>query len=133
MRNRAKCKLCESIIESLDRNDCVTCSCGAISIEGGQEMLRCRANEWENFLRVDDNDNIIIPKFVETDPEAKIDIQHSELTQNYRMDKEEALEMLKEMAKRLNSLPPEALFAPINHADFCSLLLLLWEILRAKD
>lgn len=130
MRNRAKCKLCESIIESQDRNDYVTCSCGEISVDGGNEYHRCRASDWANFLRVDDDDNIIIPiiKEKETPP-----ILNEEPVTPHWMTKDEALEKLREMAKRISDLPPEAIYAPINHADFCSLLLLLWEILKAKE
>lgn len=43
----------------------------------------------------------------------------------------ELIEMLEEMSNRIESLPQEALYAPITHADFCSLLLLLSAILRA--
>ena len=40
IRNRAKCKKCKQIIESKFTHDFVTCKCGAISLDGGQEYCR---------------------------------------------------------------------------------------------
>ena len=54
MRNRAKCKLCNSIIESLHRYDYVKCACGEIAISGGLYELETSAKDYANFLRVDD-------------------------------------------------------------------------------
>ena len=39
-RNRAKCLLCGDIIESQSRHDFVTCSCGNLSVDGGEWYLR---------------------------------------------------------------------------------------------
>ncbi len=38
--NRAKCSRCGDIIESKYRHDFVTCSCGAIFVDGGFDYLR---------------------------------------------------------------------------------------------
>lgn len=40
LANRAECKDCGDIIESKYRHDFVTCSCGAISVDGGKDYLR---------------------------------------------------------------------------------------------
>jgi hypothetical protein len=40
LRNRARCKKCYSVIESLNRHDYKTCKCGAISVDGGLAYLR---------------------------------------------------------------------------------------------
>jgi hypothetical protein len=121
MRNRAKCKLCEEIIESTHRHDYVTCKCGEISVDGGDDYHRCRAGNWENFLRVDDEGNIVIP--VIKDPEP--------VPESPKPTKDELLSMLTEMIKRIESLPPQALYSPVNHADLNSLLILLASIFRA--
>ena len=39
-RNRAKCKICGDVIESRNTHDYVTCSCGAVSVDGGLDYLR---------------------------------------------------------------------------------------------
>ncbi len=56
MKNRAKCKKCHSVLESFHEFDYITCKCGEIAISGGNQKLECYANDWSNFLRVDDND-----------------------------------------------------------------------------
>ncbi len=38
--NRIKCNKCGDIIESKSRHDFVTCSCGAVSVDGGYDYLR---------------------------------------------------------------------------------------------
>lgn len=40
VRNVIKCKLCGDIIESKSVHDFVTCSCGAVSVDGGHNYLR---------------------------------------------------------------------------------------------
>jgi hypothetical protein len=57
MRNRAKCRLCNDIIESTHVHDYKTCSCGEISVDGGNEYHRCSAKDFHNFIRLDDKDN----------------------------------------------------------------------------
>ena len=52
IRNRAKCLLCGDIIESHDRHDFVTCSCGSLSVDGGRYYIR-RA-----FVNVDDYEEL---------------------------------------------------------------------------
>lgn len=46
--------------------------------------------------------------------------------------KQEMLEMLDQMIKRIEDLPQQALYTPITHADFVSLLILLHSILSAE-
>lgn len=38
--NKAKCKCCNSIIESTSRHHMCFCTCGAIFVDGGTEYLR---------------------------------------------------------------------------------------------
>lgn len=40
MRNRIQCLLCKEIIESKSVHDFVTCSCGNVSVDGGQEYCK---------------------------------------------------------------------------------------------
>lgn len=57
MRNRAKCRRCDDIIESTHRHDFVTCKCGEIAVDGGQAYFRAAAKNFENFIRLDDEGN----------------------------------------------------------------------------
>lgn len=47
----AKCRKCHDIIESKDRHDFVTCTCGAISVDGGQDYFR-RVGNFEDFEHI---------------------------------------------------------------------------------
>lgn len=114
MKNIAKCKACESIIESLCLNDEVSCKCGQISVYGGINM-GCSAIKWENFLRIDDEGNTIVPTIRE------------------KTMKESLLDSLDEMIKKIEEMPPNAMIISINHYDFASLLMLLSAIFRSDS
>ncbi len=115
MRNRAKCKKCESIIESLNIHDTVECKCGEISVSGG-DLLGCAAKNWTSFLRVDDEGNIITPTVQESP----------------KITRKDLLDAMDEMIKKIESMPPNAMVVSINHYDFCSLLVLLSSIFRLE-
>lgn len=115
MRNRAKCKACESIIESLSARDECTCKCGQISVSGGDRM-GCAAVDWSNFLRVDDEGNVIVPT-----------VQDKPLP-----TRQDFLDALDEMIKRIEEMPQQAMIVSINHYDFVSLLILLSSIFRSE-
>jgi len=48
IRNRGRCKKCGDVIESKYRHDFVTCTCGAISVDGGNAYLK-RSGNPEDF------------------------------------------------------------------------------------
>ena len=116
MINRAKCKLCESIIESFCEGDYVECKCGEIAVDGG-DKLRCSAKDFKNFLRVDDEGNEIVVHVREPGKQTK----------------EDFLKMLEEMIKNIENLPTHAMTAPINHYDFVATLILLLNIFKSPD
>ena len=115
MRNRAKCKACESIIESLNHRDECSCKCGQISVSGG-DRLGCSAIDWSNFLRVDDEGNTIVP----------------EIKDKPAPTREDFLDALNEMIKRIDDMPQQAMIVSINHYDFVSLLILLSSIFKSE-
>ena len=39
-RNAAQCLKCGEVIESRHRHDFKTCSCGALSVDGGKDYIR---------------------------------------------------------------------------------------------
>jgi hypothetical protein len=129
MRNRAKCKKCKAIIESLTVTDYVECPCGEIAIEGGLSALRSYANDYANFLRVDDLNNEILTKYV-ADPE-KPDEGHSPEDdsshgkQPEKLTKFDKLEMLRRCTAFYEELLPKARYEPISHQDLHAVLGLL--------
>jgi hypothetical protein len=124
MRNRAKCKLCKEIIESFTIQDYISCKCDEISIWGGNVKLHCEANDWNNFLRVDDEGNEIVVKIKSKE---EIDIPSSKPT------KADLIGILDEMIKNVEDLPSQAMLAPITHYDYCSLLILLSSLFKSDE
>jgi len=54
-RNIAKCALCQDIIESTFRHHFITCNCGAISLDGGDDYQR-GVGEPKNFLQLSEEE-----------------------------------------------------------------------------
>jgi len=125
MKNRAKCKLCLSIIESFHSEDHVQCKCSHIAVFGG-DSLRCSAIDWGNFLRVDDEGNEIC---VKTSQDTK---ENPEINVT-KPNKKDLLKMLKDMGDLIENLPPQAMNASITHYDFWSLIVLVSSILETED
>jgi hypothetical protein len=127
MKNRAKCKLCGDIIESLHVHDYVSCKCGEIAVDGGLQYLKAIARDWKNFLRVDDLGNEIEITIQEKEPSPKEDIRLPPPT------REELMTMLDDFLKRIEELPPGAGVAPVTHYDMMSFGLILSALFRSFD
>jgi hypothetical protein len=126
MRNRAKCKLCNSVLESFGPDDFVTCSCGEIAIG---PKLYAAARSWSNFLRVDDNDCEICVSYQENDNKKHNDVYKEE--QAHATTLEEFVSKLEDMIKTYKRLPEEAKNKPVTHADHMSLLMLLSSLFKS--
>jgi hypothetical protein len=124
MKNRAKCRKCESVIESFYADDYVSCKCNAIYVDGGTAM-RCGAYNWDDFLRVDDAGNVIIPK-IQSDIPRKENNKPNEIVKSKR---QQQLEVINDMITRFESLPQHIMSQPIDHYDFVSLLLFIKSVL----
>lgn len=124
MKNRAKCKLCQSIIESYHATDYVACACGHIAVDGG-DALKCYAKDWSNFLRLDaDGNEIAVSAQSSVKP---LDMPTTKPT------RKELIEMLDEMARNIERLPQRAMLEPITHYDFVSALMLVSELFKSSD
>lgn len=121
MRNRAKCKLCNEIIESFHRYDYITCKCGEISISGGLQSLECSAKNFSNFLRIDDVGNEMVVRVVDKDE------QNDEVP---KPTKKEMIESLENMIRSLENLPDHAMESPVNHYDLYTYLILIVQIFK---
>lgn len=131
MRNRAKCKLCQSIIESFHQFDHITCKCSEISISGGDFVFTAYAKDFANFLRVDDEGNEIIvsytDKLPDKDTEQKLDEPPKKVT------KKELLDILDTMIKADESLPEQAQHAPLSYYDLLRYMLVIQNILKKDE
>ena len=119
MRNRAKCKKCKTIIESLTKDDWVYCECTEIGISGGSNNYRCFAGDFSNFLRVDDEGNEIVVLYKEEKQEEPVSVKDLE---------DEVLRLIETVEK----LPDSAKLISINHYDYLTLLYLLSTLLKMK-
>lgn len=148
---RAKCRKCNNIIESKHRHDYVTCSCGAISVDGGKDYFRARFDDEANFICVDDEGNEIIPKKKEVAEPTPDELTRQKAQEQWENEKNhvihdlpappespkptkhEMLAILDEMIERIENLPQEARYAPVTHADQVSLMLLVTALFRASN
>ena len=59
IKNAIQCRKCGDIIESKHVHDFVSCSCGAVAVDGGHDYLRRCGNKEDiiEFSIVDNDDN----------------------------------------------------------------------------
>lgn len=124
MKNRAKCKVCLDVIESMHSTDIQICKCGEIGVEGGSAFY-CRAKNWDNFLRIDDDGREIAVKV-----SSDTTISHSGIES--KPSREELLEMFDEMVKTYEALPSNAMTSPVTHYDLLSVMLLVSALFKAE-
>jgi hypothetical protein len=127
MPKKAKCKLCNTTIESKGQWDYVSCACGEICIDchTGEFHAHIKTDP-KNLLLLDDEGNEIIP--VKADLPSTEEVSQNALA---KPSKEELLEILDNMRKNIEEMPSNALFSPITHSDFGSLLMLLSALFKA--
>lgn len=122
MRNRAKCKLCNSIVESFHATDNVECKCGEIAVYAGQ-ALKCAARDFNNFIRIDDDDEEIMVQYLK---------QQAEIVEETAKEptKEELLEIFGNYIKSIENLPPQAMQSYVSHYDLWTALAMVYSILK---
>lgn len=125
MRNRAKCKVCNDVIESFHSTDLRLCKCGEISVDGGN-ALKCAARSWDNFLRVDDQNNEIVITI--KDPEVIDDeVQANPPT------KEELIKHLDDYISGFDNLPQSAKNSYVTNYDLQSFAILMLAIFKVNN
>jgi hypothetical protein len=127
MRNRAKCKLCGDIIESFHPSDSVGCKCGEIAVSGGAALYTF-ANDYENFLRIDDCGNEIIVNYKERKNKIDSEKQADEPPQGSTID--DLINELDERVKYIENLPQHASASPVNHYEVAMFMLVISTILK---
>ena len=118
MRNRAKCKLCNKIIESFLPNDYVSCECGEIAISGGESFLRSTAKDYGNFLRVKDDG-------------SEVPVQFLDAVENKERTTHDILSSLNGIIHSMDRMPDHAMMTGITHVDFRNALITIEEILKS--
>ena len=131
MKNRAKCKLCHSIIESYHETDYVPCKCGHISVSGGLKM-ECSALDWSNFLRVDDLGNEIVVQVIDSSNALiKPPITSNDKSDSIKPNREELLKMLDDLIESFENMPTKALNSNASLQDLHAILILMSSIFRS--
>lgn len=138
MRNRAKCKLCGDVIESLHQYDFKRCKCGEIMVDGGHlDYKRCGAGDWKNFVYLDDEDNehpvrlsnqAAAPESKEEEKpheESKVEGTHNR--------REELLSMLFDTIQNSENLPTHVRSSFVTYLDLDGALTLIYAILKESQ
>ena len=125
MKNRAKCKLCQCIIETFIANEFVSCKCGEITI--GPDLY-AKANDFCNFLRVDDEGNEIIVTYQE---KGKGEEQPQCPKFDQKPTKNELLKEMDTLIAYYNEMPENALLTPVSHSDLLSVLLVISSLFKS--
>lgn len=125
-RNRAKCNKCGDVLESFHMDDYVKCSCNEISISGGTDRYYCAANDWNNFIRLDDDDSEI-KVIVQKQQENSNDDNASYVSAH---DKHVKLNMLKNFLSSFERLPQHEQFSFVTQSELNSVVSLLSSILE---
>lgn len=124
MKNRAKCKLCQSILESFHRDDYITCTCGEIAIHGGTNHYGVTYRNHNNFLRIDDEGNEIVVTVQENDDVKQI-------YNESKPSREDLIRMLDEISNNIEAFPSYAKQNPVTQYDLQSLISLLCLIFKS--
>lgn len=127
MKNRAKCKLCESIIESFHSEDFVYCKCKEIAVFGG-EALYTQAKSYANFLRVDDEGHEIPVKYSEK--KSSEDASDNPAEPQKDVTCEELMDELQSMIKAIEDLPKHEKFSFATNADLSYCILIILNIFK---
>ncbi len=131
MRNRAKCKLCNDIIESHHQHDYVSCSCKEIAVDGGSEAFRCLAGNWSNFLRIADDGSEIEIKVQEENQDPKEDNILQQKAEN-EISKTDLMKHFRDHLKHIERLPAHVRESFVTNLDLESVLTLIYSIFNAK-
>ena len=124
MRNRAKCRLCDDILESLNKDDIKICSCGQIAICGGSDELKGKAKDPANFIRINDDDSEVITEIENASTPTPSDTSPP--------SRDELLDMLKDFISAAEELPNHVKISFSTESDLQALRKLVYSILRAS-
>lgn len=123
MRNIAKCKLCNTIIESFHSTDYVECQCGEICVKEGAAM-KCAAKSFKNLVRIDDNNREIDVVFKEKDiPKLESD----------EPTKKQLIEMMELLVQNYTEMHSQALRSFCTNSDIAAALMIILSIFKKHE
>lgn len=128
MINRAKCKLCQSIIESHLSDEIIYCKCGEIAVCDGPAMRMLPLGS-KNFVRVDDMGNEIVVQYIASE-DGKED-QKSADYKDKQISVKEAIEALEGSINYNQQLPVHEKYSFVTCAEMTEYLKSIVNILRS--
>lgn len=129
MINRAKCKLCQSIIVSELPNEIVYCKCGEIAVCDGPAMRMWPVGN-VNFLRVDDLGNEIIVSYKKEAAKSEEDKQNDDPKEC--ITKGDLIKSFEDALSYTENSPDHEQFSFVTNISLCHHLRALVNILK-KD
>jgi hypothetical protein len=129
MRNRAKCKLCQSIIESFLPDEIIYCKCGEIAVCDGP-ALRMWPFGSPHFLRVDDVGNEIVVSHKEKDGESDGDKQTNR--PNEHRSKADLIKDFENAIEYIDKAPNHEQYSFVTNAALCHYMKALVNILKRE-
>jgi hypothetical protein len=127
MRNRAKCKLCQSIIESFYPGHVDTCKCGAITVFNGEAMDMAPFNS-PHFLRVDEIGNEIVVSYKEKGAEGQ---GHEEADNpNEPLSRADLIKDFENAIEYIDKAPDHEQYSFVTNAALCHYMKALVNILK---
>jgi hypothetical protein len=127
MRNRGKCKLCHTIIESFYMGHLDTCKCGAVSVFNGDGMDMAPFNS-PHFLRVDEVGNEIVVSYKEKDAEG--DQDKGEHNPNEPRSRADLIKDFENAIEYIDKAPDHEQYSFVTNAALCHYMKALVNILK---
>lgn len=119
MRNRAKCKKCDAVIESLYTGELVSCYCGEIEVYDGPQDnpndLKSRAYDYANFIRIDDDNKEHEVRFEEGGKLKTVD-------RSGKPSAQEIMDVLKSRIDHYDHLPSQVQYSHVVYSDLIDIL-----------
>lgn len=129
MRNRAKCKLCQSIIESFLPDEIVYCKCGEIAVCDGAAMRMWPIGS-PNFLRVDEVGHEIVVSYKEKRAEGE---SHEDSDKpNEPRSKADLIKDFENAIEYIDKAPEHERYSSVTNAALCHYLKALVNILKRE-
>lgn len=131
-RNRAKCKKCDDIIESFFVYDTVSCSCGEIAVSTGEgegdAKYLSSANDFANFIRVDDMDKEVPVDYRENKEKDNKEAEPAEDNKDMAIDS--LLDVLKNKIEIVSNLPTHIQQSFVTQMDLADALSVVYALFR---
>lgn len=129
MMNRAKCKLCQSIVISELPNEIVYCKCGEIAVCDGAAMRMWPVGS-PHFVRVDDLGNEIVVSYKKEAAKSEEDKNHDHPKE--AISKGELIKSFEDALSYTENSPEHEQFSFVTNISLCHHLRALVNILKRE-